>query len=131
MADEPKTATWSAPLPLDLSTIEDLADGDPSVQADLIAMFLRHTIEAIGKLRAAIEGRRYAEAAAIAHSARGFSATVGMMTLVPTLRELEEAAKSPQPQKPTQDLSRLLAQWEREFEELRRTLTALLQNPAG
>jgi HPt (histidine-containing phosphotransfer) domain-containing protein len=131
MADEPKTTSWLAPVPLDLSTIEDLADGDPAVQADLIAMFLRHTVEAIGKLRAAIDGHRLGEVVGIAHTARGFSATLGIMTLVPTLRALEDAARSPRPQEPTQDLSRLLAQWEQEFEELRQTLTALLDNAAG
>jgi len=129
MTDESKTNAWSTAL--DLSTIEDLADGDPAVQADLIGMFLRHTVEAIGKLRAAIDGDRFGEAAGIAHTARGFSATLGIMTLVPTLRELEQAARSPRPQERTGDLSRLLAQWESEFDELRGTLTAWLDNAAG
>jgi HPt (histidine-containing phosphotransfer) domain-containing protein len=126
MPDERDKTIPATPLVIDLSAIEDLADGDPAVEADLIAMFLRHTVEGIGKLRAALSADQLAEAAGIAHTCIGFTATIGITALVPTLRELEQAAKAAQPD----ELTRLLAQWEREFDYVRRTLAARLNRAA-
>jgi HPt (histidine-containing phosphotransfer) domain-containing protein len=126
MPDERDKPIPATPLPIDLSAIEDLADGDPAVEAELIAMFARHTVEAIAKLRAAIGADQLAEAAAIAHTCIGFTSTIGIAMLVPTLRELEQAAKTAQ----REELARLLAQWEREFGDVRRTLAARLNRTA-
>jgi hypothetical protein len=127
MGDEPTKPTVASPIELDLSAIEDLADGDPAVEADLIAMFVRHTIEGIAKVRAAIGADQLAEAAGIAHTCIGFTATIGIAVLVPTLRELARAIRDEQ----GQEITRLLAQWEREFEQVREALHARILPPGA
>lgn len=105
-------------IAIDLSTIEDLADGDPQVIAELIAMFVRHTGDAIAQVRAAVEAADFAQTARVAHTCIGFTASLGISDLVPTLRELERASKAGH----REDVARCLARWECEFEQARRAL---------
>jgi HPt (histidine-containing phosphotransfer) domain-containing protein len=107
---------------VDLSVIEDLAGGDGAVIAELIGMFIRNTAEAIEKMRAAISAREFRQAALIAHTAAGFTATVGIQALVAPLRGLERAAQEAD----AAEVERLSAQWERIFEQIRKTLKARL-----
>jgi HPt (histidine-containing phosphotransfer) domain-containing protein len=110
------------PIEIDFSVIEDLAEGDPAAMADLVATFVRHTTEGIARVRAAIEAGDLAEAARAAHTCVGFTATIGITALVPTIRELERTAKEGR----REDLARLIEQWEREFEIARRALESRL-----
>ena len=102
------------PIEVDLSVIEELADGDPAELADLIAMFTRHMGEGIERVRAAIASGEFTPAAQVVHTCIGFTATLGISALVPTLRRLERASQKRQ----TRLMARLLAQWEREFEQV-------------
>ncbi len=123
MPDEPDETTPAPTLPIDLSTIEDLAAGDPAVEADLIAMFVRHTVEGIANVRAAIGADQFDEAALVAHTCIGFTSTIGITALVPTLRELELATKTER----WEEVARLLALWEQEFEQMRQALQARIK----
>jgi HPt (histidine-containing phosphotransfer) domain-containing protein len=119
--------TTKHPIEIDLSVIEDLADGDAAVVAELIETFVRHTADGIGKVQAAIGAGQLAEAARAAHTCIGFTATLGITALAPTLRELERAIRDER----REEMTRLAAQWEREFEQVRQTLAALLNRAAG
>jgi HPt (histidine-containing phosphotransfer) domain-containing protein len=105
-------------IELDLTTIEDLAEGDANAVADLIASFERHTTGGIGKIRDAIRSQQPLEAARIAHTCIGFTATLGIIAMVPTLRRLERAARDGQ----REEMGLLLSQWEEEFEQIRRAM---------
>jgi hypothetical protein len=114
---------------IDLSVIDELADGDPIVMAELIEAFRRHTLDGIAKVRAAIARSGFseaalAEAALIVHTCIGFTATLGITTMLPALRELERASKD----RDAGDMLRSLARWEQEFEQILRSLLAHLEH---
>jgi HPt (histidine-containing phosphotransfer) domain-containing protein len=103
---------------IDFSVLDELAEGDAAVLADLVAMFVRHTTKAIGKARSVLAAGQAVEVARIAHTAIGFTATIGVTGLVPALRELERAAREGR----QEDMLRLLKDWERGFEQARTVL---------
>ncbi len=109
-------------IELDLSVIEDLAGGDEKLLAELIGMFIRNTAAAIEKMRAVVATGQFREAALIAHTALGFTATVGIQALIEPLRGLERAAQAADAAK----AQRLSAQWEWKFERIRKRLKARL-----
>ena len=118
-------ARKKGPIKVDLSVIEELANGDPAELAGLIAMFNRHMADGIDQMRAAIGSRKFASVAQVAHTCIGFTTTLGITALVPTLRKLERASKQGQ----TKGMARWLAQWEREFEQARQALEARMNRP--
>ena len=81
MGDDPAKPAVAGPIELDLTAMEELADGDSAVLADLIATFVRHTADAIVNARTAIGAGNSVEAARIAHTCIGFTATIGIMLL--------------------------------------------------
>ncbi|HXR35204.1 MAG TPA: Hpt domain-containing protein [Candidatus Binataceae bacterium] len=118
-------STGKGPAPIDLSTIEELADGDGAALNELIAMFKRHTIQAIARARLAIRAGQLRDAAQIAHTCIGFTATLGLTTMVPILRQLEQTARAQQLEKPRlKELTRVVQEWEREFARVESVLQA-------
>jgi hypothetical protein len=107
-------------IAIDLSVMEELADSDPAVLAELVEVFNRHTTDGIVRVRTAIRLEAFSEAALLVHTCIGFTATLGINALLPTLRELERASSAGQ----TADTIHWLAQWEREFEQVRQSLLA-------
>lgn len=104
---------------IDLSVIEELADGDIAVMAELAAMFNRHTTGAIAKARIAIGTGNRQEVVRIAHTCIGFTASLGLTTMVPILREIDHAARLvPPPVAWAEELTRLVAKWEQDFERI-------------
>jgi HPt (histidine-containing phosphotransfer) domain-containing protein len=120
MGDDPAKPAVAGPIELDLTAMEELADGDSAVLADLIATFVRHTADAIVNARAAIGAGNSVEAARIAHTCIGFTATIGITAMVPTLRQLERAVRHDH----RDETIHLLAEWERQFELIREALRA-------
>jgi HPt (histidine-containing phosphotransfer) domain-containing protein len=96
------------PIDLDLSVIEDLADGDPVAMAEFVAIFKRNTADGIARVRHAIASGAFLEAAAATHTCIGFTATIGMTALLPAIRALESAAHNGA----REQMETLLAQWE-------------------
>lgn len=111
-------------IAVDLSVMEDLAEGDSALLAELIEAFDRHTAEGIAGVRTAIGLEAFAQAARLVHTCIGFTATLGITALIPTLRKLERASKAGQPA----DMNRWLARWEGEFEQVRQSLRARLSD---
>jgi HPt (histidine-containing phosphotransfer) domain-containing protein len=120
MKDDRSKPLSAAIADIDLSEIEELAGGDPAMLSELIMMFVRHTLDAIEKTRGALADGKAPEAAIIAHTSIGFTAAIGVATMVPTLRALERAARIG----PPEEIGRWLAQWECEFELVREALEA-------
>ncbi|HXR36094.1 MAG TPA: hypothetical protein VN754_09120 [Candidatus Binataceae bacterium] len=132
MPDERDKTIAATPLVIDLSAIEDLADGDPAVEAELIAMFVRHTVEAIASGRCAIDSGQPQDIARIAHTCIGFTSTLGLTTLIPTLRALERATFAPALENPAaEELTQLIERWEREFQRVAQALHALTDRSAA
>jgi hypothetical protein len=71
-------ARRKTPIEVDLSVIEELADGDSAELAGLIAMFNRHMADGIEQVRAAIETCELASVARVAHTCIGFTLTLGI-----------------------------------------------------
>jgi HPt (histidine-containing phosphotransfer) domain-containing protein len=113
-------------IELDLTIIEDIADGDPNAVAELIATFQRHTNDGIRKLREALQSQPLLEAARVVHTCLGFTATLGITAMLPTLRELERAAIENQRDK----MVLLLSRWEDEFEQIDRAMRLRIKRPA-
>jgi HPt (histidine-containing phosphotransfer) domain-containing protein len=118
-------AKRKGPIEVDLRVIEELANGDPAELAALIEMFNRHTTEGIAKVRAAIGAQQFQEAARTAHTCIGFTATIGITAMLPTLRELERIARAER----RKEATRLVAQWEQEFKQARQALQARMDGP--
>ena len=120
----------SLSTPIDLSTIEELADGDPAAMAELTAMFRRHTGEQIAQARAAIAARQRWEVARVAHTCIGFTSALGLISVVPILRELERAARLERSERATfAKLVLLVKKWEAEFERLETALKQRIGAP--
>jgi HPt (histidine-containing phosphotransfer) domain-containing protein len=114
-----RKSTRLQPAPVDLSVIEELADGDIAAMAELVAMFKRHTIEAIAQARMAVAAGQPQEVVRTAHTCIGFTASLGLITMVPILREIEHAARQdPPPTAWAEELTQLLAKWQQDFERI-------------
>lgn len=79
--------------PLDIGRFRELADGDPKTFVQLIDLYLSKTTEQLGELKKALRSRSAPSIERVSHSLVGSSLMVGMMSLVPILRELEECGE--------------------------------------
>ena len=90
---------------------------------DLIETFLRTMSEAIDRARAGLASGAAEQVTAAAHSCFGSSATLGLNSLSPTLRALEQAARN----RRVPEIRRLISDWEREFQRVKEMLVARKQ----
>ena len=81
-------------LPVDLARMKDLTDGNLDNLRELVEMFFTQTQKQFVQMRSAIGNGKADEVRRVAHSCAGASATLGMVQLVPRLRELEKLAAS-------------------------------------
>jgi HPt (histidine-containing phosphotransfer) domain-containing protein len=113
MGDRRRESTGLPPAPIDLSVIEELANGN------IAAMVKSHTTAAIAQARMAIDAEQAQEVARIVHTCIGFTASLGLTTMVPILREIEHAALlKPPPTALPEELTRLVAKWKQDFERI-------------
>ena len=114
-----RKSTGLRPVPVDLNVIEELADGDTAAMAELVAMFQRHTIDAIAQARMAVATGQPQEVVRIVHTCIGFTASLGLTTMVPILRKIEHAARlEPPPTVWAEQLTQLVEKWEQDFERI-------------
>jgi CheY-like chemotaxis protein/HPt (histidine-containing phosphotransfer) domain-containing protein len=95
-ASAPATAVSekSGEPPVDMSRMMDLTDGNMDQLRELVDMYFKQTQTQIGQMREAVRAGNADQARRLAHSCAGASATLGMMRLVPRLRELEKLGAS-------------------------------------
>jgi signal transduction histidine kinase/DNA-binding LytR/AlgR family response regulator len=87
----PRAAAETAEeLPVDMSRVNDLTDGNVDSLRELMDMYLQQTQKQFLQLREAIRDGNADQVRRVAHSCAGASATLGMTRLVPKLRELEK-----------------------------------------
>src|SRR5205814_634935 len=83
--------TAAAPL-VDVERLLDFAGGSMENFTELVELYLKQTTDQLRQIRLALKEGVASSVASISHSAAGASATCGMMSLVPLLRQLEHAA---------------------------------------
>src|SRR2546430_2744248 len=81
------------PVPLvDVERLLDFAGGSAENFTELVELYLKQTTDQLRQIRLALKEGVLSSVASISHSAAGASATCGMMSLVPLLRQLEHTA---------------------------------------
>ncbi len=76
-------------LPVDLERLWEITDGHEKELRDLVELYLTQTSEQVENLAVAVQKGAAADVKQIAHKCGGSSATCGVNSLVPLLRELE------------------------------------------
>jgi HPt (histidine-containing phosphotransfer) domain-containing protein len=89
-APPPATSPPDAEPPVEMSRLINLVDGDIESLRELVELYFRQTSQQLVQLEAAARGNKADEVRHVAHSCAGASATLGMVRLVPLLRELEK-----------------------------------------
>jgi len=72
----------------------EFAGGDTANFNELVDLYLTQTKQQLAKISEAIRQGDTAEAARLAHSCAGASATCGMMAMVPILRQLDQCSQA-------------------------------------
>jgi signal transduction histidine kinase/HPt (histidine-containing phosphotransfer) domain-containing protein/BarA-like signal transduction histidine kinase len=80
--------------PVDMSRLNDLTEGDANSFRELVEMYHAQTARQLDQISEAVRHNDTAEVRRVAHSCAGASATLGMVRLVPMLRELEKQGAS-------------------------------------
>ena len=110
--------------PVDAERLMEFSDGTVESLRELINLYLDQTRKQMDQLHAAIAGGNAPEVRRIAHSSAGASATCGMVTMSPLLRELEHLGA----EEHLDGAAGLAAQVEEQFARVREQLENILAN---
>jgi signal transduction histidine kinase/HPt (histidine-containing phosphotransfer) domain-containing protein len=80
--------------PVEMDRMTDLTDGNQDQLRELVVMYLQQTSKQFAQIDTAIRDGKAEVVRQVAHSCAGASATLGMIHLVPKLRELEKMGGS-------------------------------------
>ncbi len=86
----PKISDVAENPPVDLDRLNDLTDGNAESFRELVDLYNKQTRQQLEQIQNAIRANDTAEVRRVAHSCAGASATLGMVRLVPLLRDLEK-----------------------------------------
>ncbi|MEY4387468.1 MAG: hypothetical protein RLY20_2751 [Verrucomicrobiota bacterium] len=111
---------------VDVERLMEFSDGTVESLRELINLYLDQTRKQLDQLKSMTASDNAPEVRRIAHSSAGASATCGMVTLAPLLRELEHLGASGS----LQGAIELNEKCEQEFARIREQLLALLAGPA-
>jgi len=84
----------AAEPPVEMDRLNGITDGDTNSMRELVDLYLKQTAQQFAQLEAAIRANKTDEVRRVAHSCAGASATLGMVRLVPLLRDLEKQGAS-------------------------------------
>lgn len=90
---EPAPAKRQPPAGVDMSRLNEMADGDAAVIEELVLMYLDQTEEQVEQLKAAFAKGDCQIVRRIAHSACGASNSIGVGTFTKELRQIEHQAE--------------------------------------
>ena len=79
--------------PVDFDRLRDFAADDPAQFQEIVDLWMKQTTAQLEKIQTACQQRSAAEVSRVAHSCAGASATCGMVSIIPPLRQLEHQAK--------------------------------------
>ena len=122
---KPMSNNQNTQPPVDAERLMEFSDGTVESLRELINLYLDQTRKQVDQLHAAIAGGNAPEVRRIAHSSAGASATCGMVTMSPLLRELEHLGHEEQ----LAGAAGLAAQVEHEFARVREQLENILASP--
>jgi HPt (histidine-containing phosphotransfer) domain-containing protein len=117
MQQEPNSSS-----PVDMERLMEFSDGTTESLRELITLYIDQTGKQLEQLRLAVQDGKASDVRQVAHSCAGASATCGMITLAPLLRELERLGT----EQKLEAAPDLCAQCDREFARIRTTLLATL-----
>jgi CheY-like chemotaxis protein len=80
--------------PVNLERLMEFSGGDQATFNELRDLYLKQTQDQLAEISQAITQGNLMEAANVAHSCAGASATCGMMAMVPILRQLEDCGQA-------------------------------------
>jgi HPt (histidine-containing phosphotransfer) domain-containing protein len=80
--------------PVDFNHLQSACSGDPAVMRDLMELYFRQADEILAGLEKAITGNVVGDVDHLAHKLAGSSMACGVKAVVPSLRRLEDGAKS-------------------------------------
>jgi HPt (histidine-containing phosphotransfer) domain-containing protein len=73
-----------------MDRLNDLTDGNADSFRELVELYIKQTTQQLAQIQDAIRANNTTEVRRVAHSCAGASATLGMVRLVPMLRDLEK-----------------------------------------
>jgi CheY-like chemotaxis protein/HPt (histidine-containing phosphotransfer) domain-containing protein len=111
------------PPEIDVERLMAMADGSEDMVRELVELYLTQTQEQMVKLQQALAAGESDSVYRLAHTSVGASATLGLTSIVPILREIEKLARANQLQTIPPLYQKALA----EFEKIRR----FFSNPAN
>jgi signal transduction histidine kinase/HPt (histidine-containing phosphotransfer) domain-containing protein len=106
--------------PVDMDRLNDMTDGNAENFRELAELFLRQTAQQLEQITSAVRANDADKVRHVAHSCAGASATLGMVRIVPLLRELERQGKEGS----LTNAAQVCEDAEREFEQIKNFLAA-------
>ena len=82
------------PPPIDMETVREMFDGDTSILAELVGLFVDEYPELYGQLSAAVDARDFPATAKIAHRLKGSLGTLSAFPAMEAAAALEQAGKA-------------------------------------
>lgn len=129
-----RTEPEPPPTPeIDVDRLVTMADGAEDMLRELVDLYLAQTSEQMTKLRDAIDQGDGENIYRLAHTMVGASATLGLVSMVPIMREIEKLGRARQ----LADVPALFAKGVREFEAIKayfsnpENIRTLLQTASG
>jgi HPt (histidine-containing phosphotransfer) domain-containing protein len=87
-----ESASTTHDSPIDIHRLMDFAGDSTENFVELVTLYIKQTSEQLRQIRFAHQEGVLESVASLSHSCAGASATCGMMTIVPVLRQLEHRA---------------------------------------
>jgi CheY-like chemotaxis protein len=116
-------------LPVDMDRLNDMTDGNAENFRELVELYFEQTAQQLAQITAAVRANDADNVRHVAHSCAGASATLGMVRIVPLLRELERQGVEGS----LTNAAQVCENAEREFEQIKKFLAeqpALAKMPA-
>jgi HPt (histidine-containing phosphotransfer) domain-containing protein len=107
-------------LPVEMDRLNDLADGNADNLRELVELYFTQTAQQLAQIETAARANKTDEVRRVAHSCAGASATLGMVRIVPMLRNLEKQGASGA----LTNALQICEDAEREFKRIQKFLTA-------
>ena len=101
--------------PVDIDRLMEFSGGSTANFNELVTLYFKQTTEQLQQIREAVAAGQMPRLARVAHSCAGASATCGMNSIVPLLRQLEELGQEGN----TTGAAALLPATDQEFERLK------------
>ena len=108
----------AATTPVDMDRLNDMTDGNAENFRELVELYFDQTAKQLAQIAAAVRANDADAVRCVAHSCAGASATLGMVRIVPLLRELERQGV----EGALTNAAQVCENAEREFEQIKKFL---------